>query len=170
MYPQVDITLDALSGSSWFSVVDLKSGYWQVEVEEQDREKTAFTAGNELWQFNLMAFGLCNAPATFERLMDNILGDLRCLVYLDDMIGQAKTFKLELQCLTHIFSRLRAANLNLNPKKCELFWPRVKFLGHVVSEEGVATDPEEVVVVTNCLLPQNVKDVRSFLGLRTYYQ
>ena len=97
-YPllRVDRTLDALSGSSWFSTLDLKSGYWQVEVEEQEREKTAFTAGNGLWQFNVMAFGLCNAPATFERLMDNILGDLRCLVYLDDMIAHAKTFELEL--------------------------------------------------------------------------
>ena len=71
--PQVD----ALSGSSWCSTLDLKSGYWQVEVEEQDREKTAFTAGNGLWQFNVMASGLCKAPVTFERLKDNILGDLR---------------------------------------------------------------------------------------------
>ena len=110
-----------------------------MEVEEQDREKTAFTAGNGLWQFNVMAFGLCNTPTTFERLMDNILGDLRCLVYLDDMIAHAKTFELELQRLTRIFSRLRVANLKLNPKKCELFRHRVKFLGHVVSEEGVAS-------------------------------
>lgn len=168
--PQVDTTLDALSGSSWFSILDLKSGYWQVEVEEQDREKTAFTAGNGLWQFNVMAFGLCNAAATFERLMENILGDLRCLVYLDDMIAHAKTFELELQRLTRIFSRLREANLKLNPKKCELFRRKVKFLGHVVSEEGVAIDPEKVAVVTNWPLPQNVKDVRSFLGLCTYYR
>ena len=141
-----------------------------MEVEEQDREKTAFTAGNELWQFNVMAFGLCNAPATLERLMDNILGDLRCLVYLDDMIAHAKTFELELQRLTHIFLWLRAANLKFNPKKFELFRRRVKFLGHVVSEEGVATDPEKVEVVTNWPLPQDVKDVRGFLGLCTYYR
>ena len=116
--PWVDMTFDALSGSSWFSTLNLKSGYGQVEVEEQDREKTTFTAGNRLWQFNVMAFSLCNAPATFERLMDNILDDLRCLV-------------------------------ELISKKCELFQCRVKFLGHVVSVEGVATDPEKVVVVTN---------------------
>ena len=94
--------------------------------------------------------------------MDNILGDLRCLVYLDDMIAQAKTFELELQRLTLIFSQLRAANLKLNSKKCALFQCRVKFLGHVVSEEGVATDPEKVVFVTNWPKPQNVRDVRSF--------
>ena len=153
--PRVDTTFDALSGSSWFSTLDLKSGYWQVEEEEQDHEKTAFTAGNGLWQFNVMAFGLCNEPAMFERLMDNILGDLRCLVYLDDMIAHGKTFELELQCLTHIFSRLRVANLKLNPGKCELFWRSVKFLGHVV--------------VTTWPLLQNVKDVRSFLRHCTYY-
>lgn len=134
-----------------------------MEVEEQDREKTAFTAGNGLWQFNVMAFGLCNAPATFERLMDTILGNLRCLVYLDDMIAHAKTFELELQRLTHNFTRLRAANLKVNPKKCELFRRRVKFLGHV-------TDPEKVEVVSNWPLPQDVKNVRSFLGLCTYYR
>ena len=94
--------------------------------------------------------------------MDNILGDLRCLVYLDDMIAQAKTFELKLQRLTLIFSQLRAANLKLNSKKCALFQCRVKFLGHVVSEEGVATDPEKVVVVTNWPKPQNIRDVRSF--------
>lgn len=134
-----------------------------MEVEEQDREKTAFTAGNWLWQFNVMAFGLCNAPATFERLMDTILGDLRCLVYLDDMIARAKTFELELQRLTHNVTQLRAANLKLNSKKCELFRRRVKFLGYV-------TDPEKVEVVSNWPLPQDVKNVRSFLGLCTYYQ
>lgn len=83
-------------------------------------------------------------------------------------IAHAKTFELELQCLTHIFSPLRVANLTLNPKKCELFWCRVKCLGHVIRQEGVATDPEKVVVVTNWLLPQNVKDVRNFLGPCTY--
>ena len=82
--PRVDTTLDALSGLSWFSILVLKSGYWQVEEEEQDREKTAFTAGNGLCKFNVMAFGLCNTPVTFEQLMNNILGDLRCLVYLND--------------------------------------------------------------------------------------
>ena len=141
-----------------------------MEAEEQDCERTAFTAGNGLWQFNVMGFHLCNASTTFERLMDNIFGDLRCLAYLDDMIAHAKTFELRLQRLTGIFSRLRVANLKLNPKKCELFRHRVKFLGHVVSEEGVATDPEKVVVVKNWPLPQNVKDVRSFLGLCTYYR
>ena len=101
----------------WFKLVlhpRPKSGYWQLEVEEQDHEKTAFTAGNGFWQLNVMAFALCNAPMTFQQLMDNILGDLRYFVYLDDMIAHTITFKLEL-CLTRIFSQLRVANLKLNP-------------------------------------------------------
>lgn len=133
--PRIDSTLDELAGSTWFSTLDLKSGYWQVEVEEKDREKTAFSVGNGLWQYNVMAFGLCNAPATFERLMENVLGDLRCLIYLDDVIVHASTFERELE---RLFSRLRAANLKLNPKKCELFRCKVRFLGHVVCAEGVA--------------------------------
>ena len=141
-----------------------------MEVEEKNREKTAFTAGHGLWHLNVMAFGLCSAPATFQRLMDNILGNLRCLVYLDDIIAHAKTFELEVQRLTLIFSQLRAANPKLNSKKCELFRHRVKFLGHVVSEEGVATGLEKVVVVTHWAKLQNVRDVRSLLGLCTYYQ
>ena len=119
--PRIDSTLDELAGSTWFSTLDLKSGYWQVEVEEKDREKTAFSVGNGLWQYNVMAFGLCNVPATFERLMENVFGDLRCLIYLDDVIVHASTFERELERLRLVLSRLRAANLKLNPKKCELF-------------------------------------------------
>ena len=84
-------------------------------MAEKDREKTAFTAENGLWQYNVMGFGLCSAPATFERLMDTILGDLRCLIYLDDIIVHAFTFDQELRRLRLVFSRLRAANLKLSP-------------------------------------------------------
>lgn len=102
-----------------------------------------------------MAFGPCNASATFERLMDNIFGDLRCLVYLDDMIGHAKTFELELEHLTPVFSQLRVTNLNsLNLKslkKCELFQCNVRYLCHVVCEEGVSTDPKRAGLMTMSL-------------------
>ena len=101
-------------------------------MEEKDREKTAFSVGNGLWQYNVMAFGLCNAPATFERLVENVVGDLRCLIYLHDVIVHASTFERELERLRLVFSCLRAANLKLNPKKCELFQRKFRFLGHVV--------------------------------------
>ena len=168
--PRIDSTLDELAGSTWFSTLDLKSGYWQVEVEEKDREKTAFSVENGLWQYNVMAFGLCNAPAIFEPLMENVLGDLRCLIYLDDVIVHALTFERELERLRPVFSRLRAANLKLNPKKCELFRRKVRFLGHVVCAEGVTPDPDKVEAVKTWPVPRNAKEVRRFVGLCTYYQ
>ena len=168
--PRIDSTLDELAGSTWFSTLDLKSGYWQVEVEEKDREKTAFSVGNGLWQYNVMAFGLCNAPATFERLMENVLGDLRCLIYLDDVIVHASTFERELERLRLVLSRLRAANLKLNPKKCKLFRCKVSFLGHVVCAEGVTTDSDKIEAVKTWPVPRNAKEVRRFVGLCTYYR
>ncbi|GBN21578.1 Transposon Ty3-I Gag-Pol polyprotein [Araneus ventricosus] len=94
--PRIDDTLDALNGSQWFTTLDLKRGYWQVEVRPEDREKTAFTTGQRLWQFKVMPFGFCNAPATFERLMETVLHGLSseaCLVYLDDIIIVGRTFE-----------------------------------------------------------------------------
>ncbi|GBL99944.1 Transposon Ty3-I Gag-Pol polyprotein, partial [Araneus ventricosus] len=117
--PRIDDTLDALNGSQWFTTLDLKSGYWQVEVRPEDREKTAFTTGQGLWQFKVMPFGLCNAPATFERLMETVLRGLSseaCLVYLDDIIIVGQTFEEHLNNLRKVFQRLQKANLKLSPK------------------------------------------------------
>ncbi|GFX04395.1 retrovirus-related Pol polyprotein from transposon 412 [Trichonephila clavipes] len=126
--PRIDDTLDTLSGHKWFSTLDLKSGYWQVEIHPEDREKTAFTSGQGLWQFKVMPFGLCNAPATFERLMETVLKGLTfeaCLIYLDDVI---------------------------------------------IGGQGVRTDPEKVSAVKNWKRPENLRELRSFLGLCTYYR
>lgn len=171
--PRIDDTLDTLSGATWFSTLDLKSGYWQVEMEQGDKEKTAFTVGTGLWQFNVMPFGLCNAPATFERLMEHVLRGLAwntCLVYLDDIIVIGKSFDEHLERLREVFQRLRGANLKLSPKKCELFKDRVKYLGHEVSTEGVATDVSKVVAVKKWPVPKDKTELRSFLGLCTYYR
>ncbi|UFO01038.1 reverse transcriptase family protein (plasmid) [Wolbachia endosymbiont of Corcyra cephalonica] len=123
--PRIDDTLDMLSGMKWFSTIDLKSGYWQVEISPEDKEKTAFSTGigNGLWQFNVMPFGLCNAPATFERLMERVmvglLGDV-CLVYLDDVIIMGRDFEEHLKNLEKVFQRIRGANLKLSTKKCSI--------------------------------------------------
>ncbi|GBN24594.1 Retrovirus-related Pol polyprotein from transposon 297, partial [Araneus ventricosus] len=171
--PRIDDTLDALNGSQWFTTLDLKSGYWQVEVRPEDREKTAFTTGQGLWQFKVMPFGLCNAPATFERLMETVLRGLSseaCLVYLDDIIIVGRTFEEHLSNLRKVFQRLQNANLKLSPKKCRFFQKEVTYLGHVISAEGVKTDPGKIKAVVYWPCPETIHDLRSFLGLCTYYR
>ncbi|GFV07829.1 retrovirus-related Pol polyprotein from transposon 412 [Trichonephila clavipes] len=171
--PRIDDTLDTLSGHKWFSTLDLKSGYWQVEIHPEDREKTAFTSGQGLWQFKVMPFGLCNAPATFERLRETVLRGLTfeaCLIYLDDVIIGGRTFEEHLQNIRKVLSKLSDANLKLNPSKCKFFQKEVNYLGHIISAEGVRTDPEKVSAVKNWKRPENLRELRSFLGLCTYYR
>uniref|UniRef100_A0AAV2KVV7 Gypsy retrotransposon integrase-like protein 1 n=1 Tax=Knipowitschia caucasica TaxID=637954 RepID=A0AAV2KVV7_KNICA len=118
--PRIDDALDYISGSSWFSSLDMRSGYWQVELSPQARAKTAFTFGQGLWQFRVMPFGLCNALATFERLMERVLADIprsHCVVYLDDLLVHASDFSKALGHLSGVFSAIRHAGLRLNPAK-----------------------------------------------------
>ena len=171
--PRIDTTLDALAGSTWFSTLDMKRGYWQVDVNKADREKTAFSAGYGLWQFTVMPFGLCNAPATFERLMELVLAGLRwsvCLVYLDDILVHAKTFDQSIAHLRDVFGRFRAAKLKLNPKKCELFRQEVAYLGHVVTRHGIATNPHKIQAVASWPIPKNKNELQGFLGWCSYYR
>ena len=112
--PRIDDTLDTLAGSQWFSIlhVDMVSGYWQVEVGVEDRKKTAFCTPNGLFEFKVMPFGLCNGPATFQRLMDLVLAGLQmshCLVYVDDVIVMSRSFQEHLRNLRQVFERLREA-------------------------------------------------------------
>ena len=171
---RIDDSLDALTGSKLFSVLDLRSGYWNVNIAEQDRPKTAFAIpGSGLWQFKKMPFGLCNAPATFVRLMEKVLRGLSfkiCLVYLDDIIVMSKTFEEHLENLAQVISCLKEADLKLHPKKCDLFKEKVSFLGHVVSADGIATDPAKLESVLNWPVPKNLKQVRSFIGFCSYYR
>ena len=171
--PRIDDTIDALSGAQWFSTLDLKSGYWQVPLEEDAKEKTAFSTGTGLWQFTVMPIGLCNAPATFERLMEQVLSGLPtsiALLYLDDILVPGRTFNQQIENLRTVFQRLKSARLKLNPKKCILFRKKVKYLGHVVSAHGVVPDPGKIEAIVTWPRPACVRDVRSFLGLASYYR
>ena len=119
-------------------------------VEPKDRQKTAFATRKGLCQFQVMPFGLCNAPATFERLMETVLAGLQwdiCLIYLDDIIVFGKEFEHMIGNLSIIFERLLSAGLKWKPKKCTLFARKVEYLGHVVSENGISTDPRKVEAV-----------------------
>ena len=171
--PRIDDTLDSLSGSKWFSTIDLLSGYWQVEVAEEDRPKTAFCTTEGLFEFKVMPFGLSNAPATFQRLMDLVLSGLQwsqCLVYLDDVIILGRSFSEHLANLNMVFERLREAGLKLQPKKCNFLRHEVAYLGHVVSDKGVTADPAKVERVASWPIPTTTKDVQRFLGFAGYYR
>jgi len=171
--PQITDTLDTLHGSKWFSTLDLASGYWQVEVDQLDRHKTAFCTPHGLYEFKVMPFGLCNAPATFQRLMDLMLTGLQwssCLVYLDDIIVLGKDFSDHLRNIDLVFHRIQNAGLKLQPPKCNFFQEKVAYLGHIVSSDGVSVDPSKVDKVQNWPTPQNTKDVQQFLGLANYYR
>ena len=171
--PRIDDTLDTLAGSKLFTTLDLLSGYWQVEVAEADRAKTAFCTTEGLYEFTVMPFGLCNAPATFQRLMDLVLRGLQwsqCLVYIDDVIIPGRCFEDHLSNLQAVFQRLRQAGLKLQPKKCAFLQRQVNYLGHVVTCDGVAADPTKVEKVATWPTPTTTKEVQQFLGFAGYYR
>ena len=135
--PRVEDSLHVLAGARYFSKLDLRSGYWQVEIKEEDKKKTAFQVGGlGFFEFHRMPFGLCNAPATFQRLMERCMGDLNltdCLIYLDDIVIFSSTFEEHLDRLEAVFSRLKQHNLKLKASKCEFMRSEIACLGHVVS-------------------------------------
>lgn len=167
-------TIDTLIGARFFSKLDLRSGYWQVEMKEEDKHKTAFSVGNlGFYECNRMAFGLTNAPATFQRLMERTIGELNlreCLIFLDDILIFSENFEDHLERLEAVFSRLKQHGLKLKPSKCEFFKTNVKYLGHVVSNSGVETDPDKIDALASWPEPKNVKELRSFLGFTGYYR
>ena len=171
--PRIDESLDLLSGTEYFSSLDLASGYWQVGMEPAAREKTAFTTHSGLYEFQVMPFGLCNAPATFQRLMENVLAGLardKCLVYLDDILVIGQSLDEHLSNLREVFSRLQRAGLRLKPTKCKLLRKEVEFLGHVVSRYGIKADPKKVTAVAEFPPPKDLRALRAFLGLTSYYR
>ena len=136
-------------------------------MEESDKPKTAFVTRNGLFQFTVMPFGLCNSPATFERLMETVLAGLNykiCLVYIDDIIVFGSTFEDTLHNLEQVFQKLEEAGLKLKAKKCNLFKKEVLFLGYRVSGDGIQTDPQTITAVENWPTPLKVTEVRSFVG------
>ena len=170
--PRVDESLDSLAGAKLFSTLDMASGYWQVNLAEKDREKTAFSTGKGLHQFRAMPFGLKNAGATFQRLMELVLAGLdtkSCLVYIDDIIVFGDTEQAHLRNIEEVFQRIRAAGMKLKPKKCCLAREEVVFLGHKIGKEGVLPDPANVEKVQKWPKPQKSDELKSFLGLAGYY-
>jgi transposase InsO family protein len=171
--PRIDDTLDQLQTAQYFTSLDLKSGFWQIELDAQSRPKTAFVTHAGLFQFKVMPFGLTNAPATFQRLMDLVLGGLKwtcALVYLDDIIVYSPSFELHLEHLESVLKQLQASGLTLQISKCQFCKTKLKYLGHVVSSTGIEPDPDKVRAVQAYPVPTRLKEVRSFLGLTSYYR
>ncbi|XP_057200295.1 retrovirus-related Pol polyprotein from transposon 297 [Triplophysa rosa] len=171
--PRIEEALEALGQAKYFSTLDLTSGYWQVEVAEQDKHKTAFSTPMGLFEANRMPFGLQNAPSTFQRMMTSCFGDLNfthLLIYLDDIIIFSKSFNEHLERLQLAFDRLREHGLKLKPSKCQLVRKEVQYLGHLVSAEGIRTDPEKINKVKDWERPTNRMEVLRFLGFSGYYR
>ena len=171
--PRISEFLDAPVGAKLFSSLDLASGYHQIRVDEADREKTAFVTPMGLYEYVRMPFGLSGAPATFQRLMQRCMGDLIyqiLFVYLDDICIYSRTFEEHLAHLDLVFTRLHDHNLKLKPSKCHLFRKKIDYLGHTLSADGIATDPEKTKAVIDWPIPRTVKQLRSFLGFASYYR
>ena len=172
--PKVEHMLKQLIGSEWFCTLDLKSGYWQVELTEESKPYTAFTCGPlGFFECDKMPFGAANTPATFQRLMENCLGSLNltwCVVYLDDIIVYGKDPEDLLLRLGGVFEKLRKAGLKLKPSKCNFFKEEIEFLGHVVSKEGIATNPSKVQSIQDWPIPKTVYDIKSFTSFVGYYR
>ena len=174
--------LAALGGNAIFSAMDLTSGYYNVSMHEQDKKFTAFTTPVGLHEFNRLPQGLCNSPASFMRLMMSIFGDqnfLTLLCYLDDVLVFAPSEEEAIHRLEMVFGRLREHGLKLAPKKCHFLRRSVRFLGHIIDENGVATDPEKVQAITSMSevdlmmedgVTPSAKKIKSFLGMIMYYQ
>ncbi len=171
--PRIDDTLDLLAGTQYFSTLDLAAGYWQVGMNEESREKTAFATYSGLYEFDRMPFGLCNAPATFQRLMEVVLAGLTrksCMVYIDDILIFSKSLEGHFTHLEQVMDRLDRAGLRLKAKKCKFLRRRVEYLGHVISQEGIEASPAKLDAIRSFPIPSDLKGLRSFLGLASYYR
>lgn len=174
-YPltRIDDIFNYLAGSKFFTTLDLFSGYWQIKMRDEDIHKTAFICEFGHFEFVRMPFGLCNAPASFQKLMDKVLAPyLRkfVLVYLDDIVIFSKTFQEHLEHIQSIFEILRKSGLKIKTKKCEFAKKELVYLGHIISINGIRPNPKKTECVANFPTPNNSDQVRTFLGLSGYYR
>ena len=171
--PRIDSCLDQLSSAKLFSTLDLQSGYWQLELEEESKPITAFISKYGLYEYNTLPFGLCGAPSTFQRAMELIGRGLQweaILIYLDDIIVLGANFDEQLSRLKEVLTRLANSGLKLKASKCELFKSEVLFLGHVVGQDGIRPNPKLVESIQNWQEPTCVKGIQKFVGLCNYYR
>jgi hypothetical protein len=171
--PRMDECLDSLGDATIFSTLDCNSGYWQIAMAEEDMDKTAFVTHCGVHRFKRMPFGLCNAPATFQRALDMILSKIKwnyALVYLDDVIIYPKSKEEHLRHLDEILSLLKGAGASLKLKKCHFFQPTVDYLGHVIHPGKLAVAEKNIDSIKKAIYPKTRTELRSFLGMCNVYR
>ena len=171
--PRQDELMDRLRGAKWFTKLDLQSGYHQVRIHPDDVEKTAFNTRYGHFEFNVLPFGLTNAPATFQALMNSIFADfvdVFVIVYLDDVLIFSRTLEEHRVHVRKVLERLRQHKLYASRDKCEFGRQSIHFLGHVVSKDGIGMESSKLNEIRQWPVPKNVEDVRAFLGLTGYYR
>ena len=171
--PRIQEALESLVGAGYFSCLDLKSRFWQIRMDEASKQYTAFTVGNlGFFKCNRMSFGLCNAPATFQWLMQNCMGELNliyCLIYLDDLMF-SRMEEEHLHQLHVIFDQLREYNLNLKQSICSLFKEKINYLAHQVSKQGIQPSDMNLKAIAECALLRTYTGIIAFLGLVGHYR
>ncbi|CAB4419687.1 unnamed protein product [Rhizophagus irregularis] len=171
--PRIDELLEKFRKGNWFTSLDLAAGYHQVEMAENDKEKTAFICSQGLFEYNVMPFGLKNAPGTFQRLMDEILKEYIgefVTVYLDDIMIYSRDFEEHLEHVDRVLNKLGENNMIAKLKKCQFGLRNINFLGHIVGKDGLRPDEKKVEKIKSIKKPETVTEVRSFLGLCSYYR
>ena len=172
--PHICESLESLAGVAHYTTIDMNSGFWQVPMDKESKQYTAFTLGSMgLYECESMPFGLCNAPPTFQRLMLNCLGKLNltyCLIYLDDVIIFSRTEEEHLEWMRVVFDRFREYGLKLKPSKCEVFKTKINYLAHHMSKRGVLPSKKNLEAITQCPPPDTYTKVKSFVGLVGHYR
>ena len=173
--PRMEDMFQAVGESKpqFLTILDLASGFWQIPLDKQSREKTAFITEGGLYHFKRLPYGMKNSSSTFQRLMAEVLRDINwkfCLVYIDDILIFSKDFDSHLDHLSQVFDRLRKANLTLKISKCEFATTSVSYLGHTISKDGIAVDPAKTKVIREFPTPRHANDVRSFLGMCNFFR
>ena len=172
--PQIQEALESMVGSAHFSSMDFKSDFWQIKMAPGSQQYMAFTVGNlKFYEFTCMPFGLCNAPATFQHLMQNTLGELSltyCMIYLDDIIVFGHMEEEHLEHLHVVFKRFWEFNLKLKPSKCSFFQSEIVYLAHHISQRGILPSQENVWAMQELPMPKTYMQVRAFCGLVGHYR
>ena len=171
--PNMDDILDKMGRAMYFTTLDLAKGFHQIEIHPDDIHKTAFSTNSGHYEWTRLPFGLCNAPATFQRLMNYVLADYIgkiCFVYLDDIIIFSTSLQEHLDSITKIFDRIRQSNLKVQLDKCEFMKRETEFLGHIITDKGVRMNPKKIEGVKNYPIPKSPSKIKAFLGLAGFYR